>query len=158
MRLKVINLRLALFALAVCMASAGSLSAGSAYQKRRWLDTEGLYYLDGGLDRGDDIVLVITLDHRPIPPKANDPSAPTLPGLHVMGERFRLRSFNLSRRRVTFHTVNVGGVSYSFSGLVGRKDVDIIKDVPFLRGTLIKRVRGRVVERRRARFVHAVIL
>jgi hypothetical protein len=159
MKPKVNSLWLALFAWAACLVLfAGSVFAGSVYQKRRWPDAEGLYYLDGGLDSEDNIALVISLDRRPIPPKDNDPSAPTLPSLHVIGVRFKLRSFSLSRRQLTFHTVSVGSVSYSFNGYVGREDVDIIKDVPFLKGALVKRVRGRVVERRRARFVHAVIL
>jgi len=137
---------------------AGPVFGGSALQRRHWLDTEGLYYFDKGVTANVEIALVITRDGRPIPPKANDREAPTLPGLHVSGERFKLRSFSVSSKRVSFRTLHVRGVSYSFEGDVGREDVDVIEDVPFLTGTLVKRARGRVVERWKGRFAHAVIL
>ena len=147
-----------LWAFVACISVLAGPVAASAPQKRRWLDTEGLYYFDDGAGGRVEIALVITRDGRPIPPKANDPDAPTLAGLYVSGERFRLHSFKVTSKRVSFRTFNVGGVSYSFDGKVGREDVDVIEDVAFLVGTLVKSVRGRVVERRKARFAHAVIL
>ena len=125
--------------------------------QRRWLDTEGLYYLDAGPDSELEQAFVITRDGKVIPPKDNDPDAPTLPGLYVAGTRFRFTSYRVTSGAVSFRTVSVRGVAYWFVGRVGREDVESIKSVPYVVGTLLRTKRGKT-NSRKARFVHAVIL
>jgi hypothetical protein len=143
--------------LAAASFMVGLAPAEAAQRPHRWLDTEGLYYLDGGHNSVDETSLVITRDGEAIPPKANDPDAPTLPGFYVSGTRYRFTSHRVSMRSVVFRTVSVGGVSYRFTGSVGREDVESIKNVPYVIGTLTTTKHGKTVRQKR-RFVHAVIL
>ena len=75
---------------------------------------------------------MISPDGKPIPLKANDPDAPTEPGLHVNGRHFKFASSRLTLQGFTFHTVTVEGREYSFEGKFGREQVDVIPDVPIL--------------------------
>ena len=150
-------MRTTLCALLVSLSSLTAPFAG-APQNRAPLDTEGLYYFDKGWDGDIEIALVITRNGRSIPQKANDPEAPTQPGLYVSEKRFKLRSFSVSLKRVSFRTNEVGGVSYSFDGRVVRAPVDVIENVPSLIGILVKRERGQIAKRQKGQFGLAVVL
>ena len=144
-------------ALFVALAVAPSVAKPWVEARRPWLRTEGLYYLDSTSDVASDIAFVITRDGRAIPPKSNDPAAPTLQGLHVDGTRFRFAARSVSMKRVSFRTVTVRGVSYRFSGRVGFEKVESIDDVPYVLGTL-STIRNGKTFTRKVRFVHAVVL
>ena len=119
--------------------------------KKKW-PLYGLYYLD------DDTALVISRDGRPIPPKENDPEAPTLPGFHVRPRYFKFAISRLSDQGFSFRTERIEGTEYSFTGKFGTENVDVIEDVPYLAGTLTERRNGRIVRRKAVHFSHAVIL
>ena len=95
---------------------------------------------------------------NPIPHKANDPDAPTHPGLHVGQRLFRFASSSFSPLGFTFRTVRVGQTAYSFQGRFGRANVDVIPNVPYLVGVLTETRNGRVVSKKQMHFGHAVIL
>jgi len=117
----------------------------------------GLYY--GDCDEEPDCpALVISDDGKPIPPKANDPGAPTLPGLHVGQRLFPFAWSRLSPQGFSFRTARVGHTVYSFQGRFGRGDVDVISAVPYLAGVLTEMRDGRVLLRKKMHFGHAVIL
>ena len=120
----------------------------------------GLYYPDPGFDeRGSgESGLVISEDGNPIPPKENDPDAPTLPGLHVNGRHFKFAWSRLTLQGFVFRTVTVDGREYSFEGKFGREQADVIPDVPFLAGVLTEKRNSRVVQRKKVHFGHAVVL
>jgi len=120
----------------------------------------GLYYPDPGFDeRGSgESGLVISEDGNPIPPKENDPDAPTLPGLHVNGRHFKFAWSRLTLQGYVFRTVTVDGREYSFEGKFGREQADVIPDVPFLAGVLTEKRNSRVVQRKKVHFGHAVVL
>jgi lysophospholipase L1-like esterase len=120
----------------------------------------GLYYPDpdfGGQGSGES-GLVISRNGKAIPPKANDPDAPTLPGLHVNGRYCEFAWSRLTLQCFAFHTVAVDGHEYSFEGKFGREHVDVIPDVPYLAGVLTEKRNTRVVQTKRVHFGRAVIL
>jgi hypothetical protein len=102
--------------------------------------------------------LVISRNGKAIPPKANDPDAPTLPGLHVNGRHFEFAWSRLTLQGFAFHTVAVDGREFSFEGKFGREQVDVIPDVPYLAGVLTEKRNTRVVQTKRVHFGRAVIL
>jgi hypothetical protein len=117
----------------------------------------GLYYAD--CDKEPDCpALVISSDGTPIPPKANDPDAPTQPGLHVSQRLFPFAWSEFSSQGFAFRTDRVGHTAYFFRGRFGRENVDIISDVPYLAGVLTERRNGRVVSKKKVHFGHAVII
>jgi hypothetical protein len=120
----------------------------------------GLYYPDPDFDEpgSGESGLVISEDGKPIPPKENDPDAPTLPGLHVNGRHFKFAWSRLTLQGFAFRTVIVDGREYSFEGKFGREQADVIPDVPFLAGVLTEKRNSRVVQRKRVHFGHAVVL
>jgi lysophospholipase L1-like esterase len=120
-------------------------------------DFFGLYYLDLGKQSGET-ALVISSDGKPIPPKENDPKAPTLPGLHVNGEYFKFLWSRISEGGFAFRTVNIEGTEYLFHGKFGREKVDGISEVPFLAGPLAEKRDSRVVQTKKVHFGHAVVL
>jgi len=76
----------------------------------------GLYYPDPNFNepgRGES-GLVISEVGKPIPPKENDPDAPTLPGLHVNGRHFKFAWTRLTPQGFAFRTVITEGREYSF--------------------------------------------
>jgi hypothetical protein len=117
----------------------------------------GLYY--GSWDnQGSRLAFVISSDGRPIPPKSNDPDAPTAPGFYEGQQRFDFVSSRFSPRGFTFRTVAVDGRTFSFSGRFGCEAVDAIPEVPFLEGELTEMRNGQVVRKKRTHFGHAVVL
>jgi hypothetical protein len=117
-------------------------------------DFYGLYYCD----EGSQLALVISPDGKPIPPKLNDPDAPTQPGLYVDQQRFDFARSQFSANGFSFRTKKLRGTSYSFRGQFGRAVVDVIPDVPYLAGTLLEVRNGRIVRKVQLHFGHAVIL
>lgn len=120
-------------------------------------DLYGLYYADCD-EEPDCPRLVISSDGKPIPPKVNDPCAPTHPGLHVGQRLFPFAWSRFSAQEFSFRTIRVDRASYSFKGRFGREDVDVISDVPYLEGVLTLTRNGRVLLKKRVHFGHAVIL
>jgi hypothetical protein len=122
---------------------------------------DGLFYIAGGPDKDGIRALVLSYDDRPIEPKANDPSAPTVPGFYPSyGERHDFERVEVIGKRVYFKTRRVGGVSYEFSGVAGEAVIpnfDPSIPVPYIRGTLTKLRNGKAVRRERVKFGHAVI-
>jgi hypothetical protein len=120
-------------------------------------DLYGLYYADCD-EEPDCAALVISGDGKPIPSKANDPGAPTHPGLHVGQRLFPFAWSRFSPRGFSFRTARVGDTVYSFQGRFGREQVDVIPEVPYLTGVLTEMRNGRVLLRKKMHFGHAVIL
>jgi lysophospholipase L1-like esterase len=120
----------------------------------------GLYYPDPDFNEqgSGESGLVISEDGNPIPPKENDPDAPTLPGLHVNGRHFKFAWTRLTLQGFAFRTVTMEGCEYSFEGKFGREQADIIPDVPFLAGMLTEKRNSRVVQTKKVHFGHAVVL
>jgi hypothetical protein len=117
----------------------------------------GLYY--GGWDKeGNDFAFVISPDGRPIPPKANDPDAPTKPGFYEGEQRFDFSTSRVSPRGFSFRTVAINGKAFSFKGQFGCEAVDVIPEVPYLEGELTEMRNGRVVRKKKIHFGHAVVL
>jgi hypothetical protein len=120
-------------------------------------DFYGLYYSECD-EKLQCPALVISSDGKPIPPKANDPDAPTHPGLHVSQRLFPFAWSQFSPQGFAFRTGRVGHTAYSFQGRFGRENVDVIPDVPYLVGVLKETRNGRVVSKKKVHFGHAVIL
>ena len=120
----------------------------------------GLYYPEPDFNEqgNGESGLVISPDGKPIPPKANDPEAPTEPGLHVNGRLFKFAWFRLTLQGFAFRTATVEGCEYSFEGKFGREKVDVIPDVPYLAGVLTEKRNSQAAKTRKVNFGHAVIL
>ncbi len=118
----------------------------------------GLYYADLGEQGNGETALVINPDGKPIPPKENDPEAPTLPGLHINAKHFQFAWSHISLQGFAFRTVPVDGSEYSFQGKFGREQADIIPDVPFLAGVLTEKRDSHIVQEKKVHFGHAVVL
>ena len=118
----------------------------------------GLYYAASNDQKGELVALVISPDGKPIPPKANDPDAPTQPGLHIGLQHYSFASSRLSSKGFSFRTVSANGVEFSFYGRFGHEKVESIGNVPYLDGTLGEMHGGRLVQKRIVHFGHAVIL
>ena len=122
---------------------------------------DGLFYVVSGDWRNDLRALVISYSDNPIGPKANDPDAPTIPGFYPSpGKRFDFANVAVVRKKVTFKTKTIGGVSYVFSGETGEevvKGFDPSVLVPFIKGSLVTLKSGKIVKREKVKFGHAVI-
>ena len=123
--------------------------------KQSYLAREGLYYLE--TDKGEETALVITRNQKPIPPKPNDPGAPTLPGWYVSGSRFPFAKFQFSPKQVSFTTEQIRGFEYGFTGNFGSSNDEMFGPVPYLVGILTTKKDGVLVSRKRVRLTHAVI-
>ena len=119
-------------------------------------DLYGLYYGNWG-NQEADIALVISANGKPIPPKVNDPDAPTQPGFYLGERHFEFASSRFSPEGFSFRTKSLDGIVFSFSGRFGREQVDVIPDVPYLEGELKEMQKDRVVRRKKVHFGHAVI-
>jgi hypothetical protein len=117
----------------------------------------GLYYGDWD-DQDYSLAIVISPNGKPIPPKANDPDAPTQPGFYVEQNQFAFAETAFSSQVFSFQTKVVSGTSYYFRGRFGHEQVEDISDVPFLQGYLRETKDGKVTREKKVRFVHAVIL
>jgi len=118
----------------------------------------GLYYVDLGDAGSGETALVISPNGKPIPPKENDPEAPTLPGLHVDGHRFKFAWSRFTPQGFAFRTASVDGSEYAFEGKFGHEQIGVIPEVPYLAGVLTKRRNSRVVQTKEVHFAHAVVL
>ena len=117
----------------------------------------GLYY--GSWDnKGSDLAFVISSDGQAIPPKANDPDAPTHPGFYVGEKHFEFAWSKFSSRELSFRTKTVDGTAFSFHGRFGCESVDVIPEVPYLEGELKESRNGRLVRKKKLHFGHAVVL
>ncbi|HKW56083.1 MAG TPA: hypothetical protein VJN42_01885 [Candidatus Acidoferrum sp.] len=121
-------------------------------------DLYGLYYGTWS-EQPADVATVISPDGKPIPPKENDPQAPTRPGFYVGEKRFEFVSSRVSNERFTFQTTSVDGVAFSFDGKFGRERVEGIDElVPYVEGELRETRDGTVVKKKTMHFAHAVVL
>lgn len=117
----------------------------------------GLYY--GSWDnQGDEFAFVISPDGHPIPQKANDPEAPTKPGFYVGEKHFEFAWSKFSPKGFSFRTKSINGQTFSFQGRFGCEQVDVIPEVPYLKGELKESRNDRVVRSGKLHFGHAVIL
>ena len=117
----------------------------------------GLYY--GSWDnKGSDLAFVISSNGQAIPPKANDPDAPTHPGFYAGEKHFEFAGTKFSSRELSFRTKTVDGTVFSFHGRVGCESVDVIPEVPYLEGELKEIKNGRLVRKKKLHFGHAVVL
>jgi hypothetical protein len=149
------NKRLLILLLAAILVPVSLV--GQQESKRCSEFLHGLYY--GSWDDQDgNLAFVISPDGRPIPPKANDPDAPTKPGFYEGQQHFDFVSSRFSQRAFTFRTVAVDGRAFFFSGRFGCEAVDAIPEVPFLEGELTEMKNGQVVRKKKIHFGHAVIL
>jgi hypothetical protein len=130
------------------LASAGQKTENTIHE------FYGLYYCD----QGGQLALVISPDGKPIPPKLNDPDAPTQPGLYVDQQRFDFARSQFSSGGFSFRTKKIKGTLFSFRGQFGREEVDVIPNVPYLTGTLREVRNGHLVREVQLHFGHAVIL
>jgi hypothetical protein len=118
----------------------------------------GLYY--GSWDnRGSDLAIVISPDGRPIPPKANDPSAPTKPGFYVGEKWFEFASSQFSPKGFSFQSKSIAGKVFSFQGRFGCERVEEIEgEVPYLEGELKEMQDGCQLRKKKLHFGHAAVL
>lgn len=149
---------LGLIVLIALTLSVQSNGVGQQPEQHQVSDFYGLYYAYESDQETEFAALVISSDGRPIPPKANDPDAPTQPGLHVRQQLFPFAWSRLSSQGFSFRTARIDGTEYSFRGQFGREQVDIISAVPYLGGVLTEIRNGRVRLRKKVHFGHAVIL
>lgn len=150
-----------ILSLAVILALTLLLQSAAASQQTAQQSVSGfygLYYAYESNQETELAALVISSDGRPIPPKANDPEAPTQPGLHIGQQRFPFAWSHFSPQRFSFRTVRIGGTEYSFRGQFGREQVDVISAVPYLVGVLTEIRDGHVRVKKKVHFGHAVIL
>jgi len=131
--------------------------AGQQADKQSVDDLYGLYYGDWD-KQGSDLAIVISPDGQPIPPKENDPQAPTRPGFYVGEQHFEFASSNFSPQGFSFRTRSVNGRVFSFRGRFGREQVDVIPEVPYLAGVLAETQNRHIVRKKKIHFGHAVVL
>jgi len=149
-RLAILLLPLILGLIAPIVHSTAAIS-GPAH------DQYGLYYADWDNDESS-VSLVLSPDGKPIPPKGNDPDAPTQPGFYLHNQRYSFASLKLSAATLAFTTKEVNGLRFSFMGRFGRQSEDEIVDVPYIDGTITQTKPGGRAQTRKIRFGHAVIL
>ena len=137
---------------------ASSVFASGQAQEKHCTDyLYGLYY--GSWDnKGSDLAFVISSDGKPIPPKSNDPDAPTLPGFYVGEKRYEFDSSRVSAKEMSFQTKQVDGTVFSFQGRFGCEPVDVIPEVPYFAGELKEMRNGRLIRKKSLHFGHAVVL
>ena len=133
-----------------------SQTATARTANNKWLDTEGLYYLAAKQNNQAIWAFVITRQGRAIPPKENDPDAPTKPGFYMGTQHYPFGKYSVTRTMVSFETVTREGRSFRFRGTVHRKTVCAIENVPELRGQLVES-KGATQKQTNVRFGHAVV-
>ena len=126
--------------------------------KEQARDLYGLYYLVSEETDSGETALVINPDGNAIPPKENDPDAPTLTGLHISQRHFQFAWARLSPEGFAFRTVSIQGSEYSFEGKFGREQVGGIPYVPYLVGVLTEKKNSQTVQNKEVKFGHAVVL
>jgi len=143
---------------ATSISSSLVASAVEQTEEDRVSGLYGLYYVDLGDAGSGETALVISPNGKPIPPKENDPEAPTLPGFHFHGKHFKFSWSHFSPQGFAFRTVSIDRTEYSFEGKFGHEQVDVIPEVPFLAGALTEKRNSRVVQEKKVHFAHAVVL
>ena len=136
----------------------GQQSRSSTKYKNPYV--EGLYYVESS-DNSDERELAITFDGKPIPPKSNDPEAPTITGFYLSrSKRVAFQKVEISGKKVYFKTRSISGISYEFRGTIGEEinsDFDSSQLLPFIKGTMTKFKRGKIVKTEKIKFGRAVI-
>jgi len=112
---------------------------------------------DHGNEALQELAFVISPNGLPIPPKTNDPEAPTIPGLYVREKRYAFVWSKLSRKRFSFQTKAIDQTIFSFHGRFGWEPFDDDVDTPFLDGELKELRNGQLIRRKRVHFGHAVV-
>ena len=109
---------------------------------------EGLYFVETS-NADDHRVLVLSSNNKPIPPKANEPEAPTVPGYYLSyKKRLAFEKVEVISRKVYFKTRSVGGISYEFRGRAGKEidpNFDPSVPIPFIKGILTKLKKGKII-------------
>ena len=120
---------------------------------------EGLFFVESSND-SENRALVLSSNNKPIPPKANEPDAPTIPGYYLSyTKRLTFSKVEVIGRKVYFKTRSVGGISYEFRGTAGEeKDSYFTEPIQFIKGTMTKFKRGKVVKAEKIKFGHAVVI
>jgi hypothetical protein len=141
---------------------AGQSQRLSSRYEKPPADSEGLYYVQDAAERSAfiDSALVLSYDDKPIPPKENDPGAPTKPGFYLTGEkRFDFQKVEVIGKKVYFLTRSVGGVSYEFVGDFGSEslppDFGSSMRIPIIAGTITTLKNGAPVNKDKVKFSHA---
>lgn len=126
----------------------------SRYEKPAVYD--GLYY-----SKSSEWALVLSYNDKSIPPKENDPDAPTEPGFYPSDkERYGFQRVEVIGDKFYFKTRSVRGVSYEFVGKSGGEiipDFDPSTPIPFIEGVITTLKNGKPVNKEKIRFSHAVI-
>ncbi len=150
--------RTALFWFLICGTTIGVIgqSTPAHSAKNKWLDTEGLYYLDNKQNLNDLWALIITRYGRPVPAKENDPDAPTKPGLHILDQHFKFITYTVTKNQVSFETEKINGRSFRFHGRVHRVTDADFTNLPALYGQLVE-TNGSTLKIKKVRFGRAVI-
>jgi hypothetical protein len=149
------------------IAGLGMLLAPTSFSAQRVTDRHctdylyGLYY--GGWDDPrpgviiENLAFVISPDGKPIPPKADDSEAPTLPGFYVREKRYEFAHSKFSARGFSFRTKEIEGTVFSFEGRFGCEPFDEEVDSPYLQGELKETRKGHVIRKKNIHFGHAVM-
>lgn len=148
----------AVAAVAVALIPQQAASSSQQGEEQTVRDFYGLYYVDWDNRPIGLVALVISPDGQPIPPKENDPDAPTQPGFHIGQQRFPFAWSRFSSQGFSFRTVRVGETKFSFRGRFRREQVASISGVPYLAGMLVEIRNGRIVKSKRVHFSHAAVL
>ena len=154
MWLKAVGLGLCLILLIAPVLANQAQRPSSRYEKPAVYD--GLYYA-----KFDECALFLSYDNKSIPPKENDPHAPTKPGFYPSDkERYGFQRVEVIGDKVYFKTRSVRGISYEFVGKSGSEiipDFDPSTPIPFIEGTITTLKNGKPVNKEKIKFSHAVI-
>jgi hypothetical protein len=157
---KISILKLAIFGIALILllsfVAVGQQSRFSSKYKKP--QAEGLFFVESP-DENDSRALVLSSNNKPIPPKANEPDAPTVPGYYLSyTKHLPFEKVEVIGKNVYFKTRKVGGVSYEFRGTAGKEnDPEFAEPIQFIKGTMTKFKRGKIVKTLKIKFNHAVI-
>ncbi len=155
-KLKVFGFGIALILLSSFVAVGQQSSFSSKYKNPQ---AEGLFFVESS-DANDSRALVLSSNNKPIPPKANEPDAPTVPGYYLSyTKRVAFEKVEVIGRKVFFRTRSVGDIIYEFRGTAG-KDIDseFNKPIQFTKGTMTKLKKRKIVKSVKMSFNHAVVL
>lgn len=117
----------------------------------------GEYIIDAP-DGYDERALIISFDNKPIEHGAGDSDAPTRPGFYLSRRvRLNFERVEVIGKNVYFKTINVGGVSYEFSGISGAENIpgDALTHVPFIKGVLTRSRDGKAEREEEIKFRYA---
>jgi hypothetical protein len=124
---------------------------------------DGLYYLEvSEAAQWPDASLVISHDGNAVPPKSNDPDAPTVPGFYTPWgpdeRRYVLHGVVIQGTHVAFDTEPNDGKRFTFHGTVSEESDDELRlTYPVLTGELELFKNGKKIQVGRVRFLHAIV-